>query len=71
MRLVIDIDKEVVASLLTFSKPSPDEKKLFLEYLDTHDEVGAPAELMEDQEVMLTLSALALAAVGCEIGKKR
>ena len=73
MKLIFNIDKDDIGAMVVLLKPTPDEKKKVREYLDTHDEIEVPAEVMDKKdsyELKLALSLMALGSIGHEIEKQ-
>ena len=73
MKLIFNIDKDDIGAMVVLLKPTPDEKKKVREYLDTHDEIEVPAEVMDKEdsyELKLALSIMALGSIVHEIEKQ-
>ena len=74
MKLIFNIDKDDMLAMLVLMKPSAEDKKKFREWMEGHDELEVPDDLFDkegSQELMMTMSAVALAAVANELEKQK
>lgn len=73
MKLIFNIDKDDLKAATFLMKLTPDEKKKVREYLDTHDEIEVPEEVMvkEESEMNLALSFVAIERISHEIEKQK
>lgn len=72
MKLIFDIDKEDISALIVLLKPTPEDKKLLRDYIDSHDEIEVPAEMLKDSdsaEMMMAMSMIALGSIAHKIEK--
>ena len=77
MKLIFNIDKDDLKATVFLLKLTPDEKKKVREYLDTHDEIEVPAEVMDKEESgmdlaisFIALGFIALGSIGHETEKQ-
>ncbi|MBQ6097934.1 MAG: hypothetical protein IJK99_09325 [Bacteroidales bacterium] len=68
MRLVFDIEKEDLMALVVLLKAKSDERQAIRDFLNTHDEIVVPDELLNDEDSTELRMALGLMAIG-SIGK--
>ena len=74
MKLIFNIDRDDMLAMLVLMKPSAEDKKKFREWMEGHDELEVPEDLFDkegSQELMMTMSAVALAAVANELEKQK
>lgn len=66
MKLIFDIDKEDISALIVLLKFTPEEKKMLRDYIDSHDEIEVPADILKDSdsaEMMMAMSMIALGSI--------
>lgn len=72
MKLIFDIDKEDISALIVLLKPTPEDKKMLRDYIDSHDEIEVPAKMLKDSdsaEMMMAMSMIALGSIAHKIEK--
>jgi hypothetical protein len=72
MKLIFDIDKEDISALIVLLKFTPEEKKMLRDYIDSHDEIEVPADILKDSdsaEMMMAMSMIALGSIAHKIEK--
>lgn len=66
MKLIFDIDKEDISALIVLLKFTPEEKKMLRDYIDSHDEIEVPTDILKDSdsaEMMMAMSMIALGSI--------
>lgn len=66
MKLIFDIDKEDISALIVLLKFTPEDKKMLRDYIDSHDEIEVPADILKDSdsaEMMMAMSMIALGSI--------
>ena len=72
MKLIFDIDKDDISALVVLLKPTSEEKKKIRDYIESHDEIEVPAEMLKDSdsaEMMMAMSMIALGSIAHKIEK--
>lgn len=70
MKLIFDIDKDDISALVVLLKPTPEEKKKIRDYIESHDEIEVPSEIIKDSdcaEMMMAMTIIALGSIAHKI----
>ena len=70
MKLIFDIDKDDISALVVLLKPTPEEKKKIRDYIESHDKIEVPSEIIKDSdraEMMMAMTIIALGSIAHKI----
>lgn len=70
MKLIFDIDKDDISALVVLLKPTPEEKKKIRDYIESHDKIEVPSEIIKDSdsaEMMMAMNIIALGSIAHKI----
>lgn len=73
MKLIFNIDKDIIGAIFDLMKPPKEAKMKFREWMEAHDEIEIPDDLFDKEgssELMMAMCAVALAAIAKELDKK-
>ena len=73
MKLIFNIDKDIIGAIFDLMKPPKEAKMKFREWIGAHDEIEIPDDLFDKEgssELMMAMGAVALAAIAKELDKK-